>query len=189
MPHATGCITVVSRSSGHRAQGMAVKNQVTSDMTGSVAHHESNLLFDYPGFLVRRLWQIHVAMFLDEVEGAVTPIQFSILLVLRQKEWLEQGRLAGEVGIDRSNAADILPRMERAGLIQRRRSTEDRRAMLVGLTQSGCAMIYTWRSRVERSHERMLEALPVRQRAIFVRMLRRVVQSRNTIGRARMRIA
>ena len=148
-----------------------------------------DLLVDFPGFLVRRLWQIHVAMFLEGVEGTFTPIQFSILLALQTKGWLEQGRLATEVGIDRSNAADILPRMERGGLIQRRRGVEDRRAMLVGLTDAGIAAIETWRERVEHSHDRLLEALTPRQRAMFIRMLRRVVLSKNDLGRARLKVS
>lgn len=157
--------------------------------TETAAGQKYDLLTDYPGFLVRRLWQIHIAMFLEEVEGSLTPIQFSILLALCQKNWLEQGRLATEVGIDRSNAADVLPRMERHGLIKRRRSTEDRRTMLVALTNSGRTTVEKWRERVDRSHDRMLEALPFRQRAVFVRMMQRIVLSKNELGRARLMIS
>ncbi len=162
-------------------QDRAVQNQEDDADPESIGPYKYNQLFDFPGFLVRRLWQIHVAMFLEEVEGAVTPVQFSILLVLHRKCWLEQGRVAVEVGIDRSNAADILPRMEHSGLIQRKRSKQDRRVMLVGLTDAGLATFEIWRERVEHSHDRMLEALPSRQRAVFIRMLQRIVVSRDDL--------
>ncbi len=60
------------------------------------------------------MWQIHVAMFLQETKGSgTTPLQFSILLVLQQDPDLEQFELAYRVGLDRSNLSEIPARMVR----------------------------------------------------------------------------
>ena len=40
-------------------------------------------LWDRPGFLIRRLHQIHVALFLEECRGFdVTPVQYAVLTAL-----------------------------------------------------------------------------------------------------------
>lgn len=150
---------------------------------------DSNILWSYSGFLVRRVWQIHVAMFMEEAEGTgVTPVQFSILLTLRQKEGLDQRRLAENVGIDRSNTADIMRRMQQAGLIKRSRGVEDRRAMIVSLTPKGARLIEALERRVDNSHRRLVEALSPAQRETFVGMLQRIVAVENDLGRARLKL-
>ena len=43
---------------------------------------EGNELSDRPGFLVRRLHQIHLALFAEECAGLdITPVQYSIMTV------------------------------------------------------------------------------------------------------------
>src|ERR1700730_9056204 len=67
----------------------------------------------------RCLWQINVAMFLEATSGSdLTPVKFSILLVLRDHPNLEQVNLAAQVGIDRSNLTEILARMTKDGLVK-----------------------------------------------------------------------
>src|SRR6202012_2573381 len=97
--------------------------------------NSKNLLLDYAGFLARRMWQIHVAMFLQETKGSgMTPLQFSILLVLNDSPDLEQFALAYRVGLDRSNLSEIVARMARAGLLKLSSSERDRRTKVTRLT-------------------------------------------------------
>src|ERR1017187_2232352 len=66
-----------------------------------------------PGFLIRRLHQIHVALFADECATFdVTPVQYSIMTVVRAQPGLDQVRLAAEVGVDRTTLASVLARLE-----------------------------------------------------------------------------
>src|SRR5690554_4830995 len=61
-----------------------------------------------PGFLIRRLHQIHYAMFFEECkEGGITPVQFGVLTVLAREPWLDQTAIGYEVGLDRTTAADV----------------------------------------------------------------------------------
>ena len=73
-----------------------------------------------PGFLIRRLHQIHLALFAEEC-GAfnVTPVQFSILTAAAAQPGLEQARLAHEVGVDRTTLANVVARLEGRGLVRR----------------------------------------------------------------------
>ena len=57
-------------------------------------------LWSRPGYLVRRLHQIHVAIFLEECsEFNLTPVQFGVLTVLYEGEALEQSTIAKQIGI------------------------------------------------------------------------------------------
>jgi DNA-binding MarR family transcriptional regulator len=52
-----------------------------------------------------------------------------------------QTDLVGLTGIDRSTLADVVRRMQKKGLLQRRRTKEDARAYAVRLTDRGAALL------------------------------------------------
>jgi DNA-binding MarR family transcriptional regulator len=142
-----------------------------------------------PGFLIRRLHQIHLALFVEECGSFnVTPVQYSLMTVLAERPGLEQLDLANEIGVDRSTIGDVLIRMERRGLVRRRVSAGDRRAKLVQLTAKGAKIHRAMARAVQRTHDRTLDALPTRNRKDFLRDLARLVEINNHIGRARMRL-
>ncbi len=64
------------------------------------------LLFARPGFLVRRLHQIHYALFFEECKSQnVTPVQYGILTAVSVLPDLDQTSLGQEVGLDRTTTA------------------------------------------------------------------------------------
>lgn len=151
---------------------------------------DESLMLRYAGFLVRRMWQIHVAIFLQETEGSdMTPIQFSILLVLRDDPDLEQVALASRVGLDRSNLSEVLARMIDADLVACSKSAHDRRAKIARLTARGLRLVNRLEARVQRSHDRLLEDLAPRERRAFLDMMKRVVSAKNALGRTRFSMA
>jgi MarR family transcriptional regulator, lower aerobic nicotinate degradation pathway regulator len=89
-----------------------------------------------PGFLIRRLHQIHVALFVEECapEG-ITPVQYSILTALEQMGPSEQIALSRAVGLDRANTADVIGRLVERRFIQRRVSRTDKRKKVAELTE------------------------------------------------------
>ncbi|MGH2507561.1 MAG: MarR family winged helix-turn-helix transcriptional regulator, partial [Ktedonobacteraceae bacterium] len=95
-------------------------------------------LWSRPGFLVRRLHQIHSALFFEEcAKFNITPIMYSLLTVLFNQTDSDQVTIASEVGIDRTNVADVLQRLSKLGLVERRRSKTDRRSVIPSLTRKG----------------------------------------------------
>lgn len=142
-----------------------------------------------PGFLVRRLHQIHLALFAEEC-GAfnVTPVQYSLMTVLAERPGLEQLDLATEIGVDRTTIGDVLVRMEKRALLRRTVSPNDRRAKLVRLTNKGTKLHRSMEDAVQRTHDRTLDVLPPPDRAAFLRDLARLVEANNHIGRAAMRL-
>src|SRR4029078_790282 len=71
-----------------------------------------------------------------KVDG-LTPRQLAVLVTVSQNEGLSQTGLVERTGIDRSTRANLSRRMQRKGLLQRRRTKEDARAYAVKLTDEG----------------------------------------------------
>lgn len=142
-----------------------------------------------PGFLIRRLHQIHTSLFAEECEEfGITPVQYSLMTALLHHGEADQVSLAGEVGIDRANTTDVLRRLEERGLIGRKMSAEDSRAKLCTLTREGRKMAMAMEKAVRRAHGRTVALLPPAERKAFLGSLRRLVDAYNDLGRTWLRL-
>jgi DNA-binding MarR family transcriptional regulator len=101
------------------------------------------------------------------LRGAVTGFA-AVLMTVAQNEGLSQTGLVDRTGIDRSTLADIVRRMQRKGLLQRRRTKEDARAYAVKLTDEGRRVLRISEPLAKRVDERILDALPTKQRDQFI---------------------
>jgi DNA-binding MarR family transcriptional regulator len=141
-----------------------------------------------PGFLVRRLHQIHVSIYLQICERfGTTPVQSSVMQVLRRRPGIDQATLGSEIGLDRTNTSSVLSRLERRGIVKREVAAADRRTKLAFLTEQGQAMIRDMQSYIDASHEKLLEPLPKAERRKFVTQLRLLVESNNAHSRTPLR--
>ncbi|MBZ0215182.1 MAG: MarR family transcriptional regulator [Fimbriimonadaceae bacterium] len=144
-------------------------------------------LWSRPGYLVRRLHQIHVGLFTEECKSFdITAIQYGLLTVLYSGNALDQVTLATEVGIDRTSGADVMRRLERRGLLVRIPSEEDRRAKLVQITDEGKALVRKMQSSMERAQERLIEPLTAKEQEEFNRLLQKIIAANNSASRAPM---
>jgi DNA-binding MarR family transcriptional regulator len=141
-------------------------------------------LQERPGFLIRRLHQIHVTLFMEEcAEQGITPVQYSILSALDQMGTAEQIVLSRAVGLDTTNVADVLARLERRRLVRRRVSAKDKRMKIVTLSDIGRTLLLRVDAGAARAHERTLAALDPAARTRFMRDLVRLVASNNDLSR------
>lgn len=145
-------------------------------------------LAERPGFLIRRLHQIHLALFAEECGPAVTPVQFSVMTVAAAQPGLDQMALGGEVGVDRTTLASVLKRLEQRGLCKRVQGTQDRRLKHVALTAKGRKLLAAVSAPAQRAHQRTVEALPPAQRAAFLQAMLVLIEAGNESGRARLRM-
>lgn len=147
-------------------------------------------LWRRPGYLIRRLHQIHYALFFEECAPfGITPVQYGLLTILSTNPDSDQVTLANALGIDRTNVADVLRRLELAGLIERRRNAEDRRMVLARLTPEGEDLVERMHPSMARAQERLLSALDEDEREAFLAMLMRVLEANNRYGRAPLKAA
>lgn len=142
-----------------------------------------------PGFLIRRLHQIHTALFIEECsEFKVTPVQYSMMTAVAEQPGLEQARLAYEIGVDRTTLANVAARLEARGLLRRTTTKADRRLKRVILTARGKRLLDQMTQAARRAHVRTIEALPPDEREAFLHSLARLVDAGNDFGRAPLRL-
>jgi Transcriptional regulators len=142
-----------------------------------------------PGFLIRRLHQIHVAIFLEECAAfGVTPVQYSLMSALAEHAPLDQASLAAEIGVDRTTVAGVLRRLEARGLVVRKGHDQDRRLKMCKLTAKGAQILKRMEPAVRRAHERTVDALDPQARRRFVEALEILVDANNALGRAFLRV-
>jgi DNA-binding MarR family transcriptional regulator len=141
-----------------------------------------------PGFLVRRLHQIYVAIYLQECEAfGTTPVQTSVMQILLVQPGLDQATLAAEIGVDRTTTSNVLARLEKRGLVKREATADDRRIRRAFLTQAGEEMVADMQDALECAHQRLIAPLPPGEQEHFIRTLTRLVESNNDKGRAVLR--
>lgn len=142
-------------------------------------------LWRRPGFLVRRLNQIHYALFFEEcAEFDITPVQYGVLTTISLQPGVDQNSIAQDVGIDRTNVADVLRRLARRGLVRRARGKEDRRTLLTWLTPAGEQLTKSMLGAMRRAQERLLAPLAPEEREQFMAMMLRMIDANNNHSRA-----
>ncbi len=136
----------------------------------------SGTLETSPLHLLHRAGQCAGDVFQSEMRnGDLTPRQYAVLVTVSLHEGLSQTNLVARTGIDRSTLADIIRRMTKKGLLQRRRTKEDARAYSVKLTDQGRKVLESAQPRVDRVDERVLSVLPNQQRERFLKDLSLIV--------------
>lgn len=132
-------------------------------------------LADQPGHLARRIHQLAVAFFAQELgELNVTPVQYSSLQAVCNAPGLDQTTLAKTIGIDTSTIGSVIDRLESRGLVTRTVAEGDRRVRILHPTAEGEALLQAVIPAMLRSQEALLQPLTVRERGEFMRLLRKL---------------
>lgn len=147
-------------------------------------------LWQRPGYLIRRLHQLHYALFFEEcADSDITPVQYGLMTILSTAPDADQIAIANSLGIDRTNVADVLRRLSDAGLVERRRSETDRRAVISRLTPRGEDVLRQFYPAMLRAQERLLECLEPLERDNFVATLVKLLEANNKFGRASLKMS
>jgi DNA-binding MarR family transcriptional regulator len=102
------------------------------------------------------------------VSGDVTSPQFQLLSVLEATPDIDQRTATELARLDRSTGAELIERLARRGLLERRRDIEDRRRYLLSLTPSGATLVAELRPAIRDLHEKMLNLVPDELRKSFL---------------------
>lgn len=108
-------------------------------------------------------------------ENELTPRQFAVLKAVASIENPSQTLLVQQTGIDRSTIADIVRRLIKKGLLQRRRTSHDARMYAVKLTASGRDLLDSAEPAARSTEEQLLGVLPERQRTAMISALSTIV--------------
>lgn len=95
-------------------------------------------MYRRPTFMLRRAYQVAESIFDREFAIlGLTMAQYDVLLALASISALDQSALARVLGLDPSNAAAVVTRLLKRGLISRTRHASDRRKIALALSKSG----------------------------------------------------
>ncbi|MFV0463408.1 MAG: MarR family winged helix-turn-helix transcriptional regulator [Nostocoides sp.] len=130
---------------------------------------------EHIGFLIRRAQQVHVATWTRVVSPEISSVQYSILAVIDRRGEVSQRELGDEIDLDRSTIGDLVARMERHGLITRRRDVQDGRRNTVTLTPHGLAERRRLYPLVVQAQDELVGSLDAADRTALRRALTRML--------------
>lgn len=129
-----------------------------------------------PGFQIRRLHQVSAAVFHDCLQHFnLTPIQYTILVIIDMSAKLEQTSIAARAGLDNSTVADVIKRLEKNGMVRREVGVRDKRARVTSITELGKTAITDAGPFIDDAVHRMLSPLDPAEQDLFLRMIDRVL--------------
>ena len=131
---------------------------------------------EFVGYHIRKA---QLAVYDDFLSGQratppITPGQFTVLLLIDEKPDMSQQVLCRHMAVDKSTMAVALHRLVRRGLIERVRSTEDRRQNGLRLTATGAATLRAMRKYVAQHERRITAQLSARECRQLISLLSRV---------------
>jgi DNA-binding MarR family transcriptional regulator len=143
-------------------------------------------LGERPGFLIRRLHQIHISLFSKHCgHFGVTPVQYSLMSALAARGVADQTMLAADVALDRTTTTGAVKRLQERGLTRRIVNDGDRRARLWSMTRQGAKLLSEMQRSVREAHDATIAALDPKERTLLVGLLSRLVANHEDIETAR----
>src|SRR5436190_35930 len=125
--------------------------------------------------LLHRAVQRADDIFADNVsEANLTPTQYAVLVGVAQSADLSQTDLVEVTGSDQTTLSEVVRRLLKKGLLQRRRRKEDTRKYAVRLTEAGRQVLQAAEPSVLRAEAAVLARLSGEQRRAFVAALKAV---------------
>lgn len=137
-----------------------------------------------PLHLFHRAVQVVTEIYQAEMASHdLTARQYAVLFALAHTEdGMSQSELVDATGIDRSTMADIVRRMLKKGIVQRKRDKDDARAYEVKITDEGARLFKVVTPIVQRIEERLLSSLDGRRVGEFLDNLGMIVGNVSPIG-------
>jgi DNA-binding MarR family transcriptional regulator len=107
-------------------------------------------------------------------------VEFSILMLVLTNDDVNQKSLGEALDVSPPNMAVTLDRMVERGWVERVRSTQDRRAQHIHLTEAGRALAVRGQAIARTMEEPALAVLSPAERALLIELLMKVVAGRTT---------
>jgi DNA-binding MarR family transcriptional regulator len=139
---------------------------VEADISQEDGYH----LQEQVGFILRKASQRHIAIFARHI-GDLTPPQFAALAKLAEIGEASQNQLGALVAMDAATIKGVIDRLKARGLVALSEHKEDRRRLVVSLSDEGRALIERLLPLAERITAETLAPLNARETATFLKLL------------------
>jgi DNA-binding MarR family transcriptional regulator len=134
---------------------------------------EGYRLQDQIGFILRRAHQRHLALFAQRIPD-LTPPQFAALAVLHERGRLSQSELGTATAMDAATIKGVVDRLAARQYVAIEAHGEDRRKVLVGLTQAGREKVEQLIPEAQRITAETLAPLSAREAERLIALLARI---------------
>jgi MarR family transcriptional regulator, transcriptional regulator for hemolysin len=138
-----------------------------------MGHHQPERPEENLGWLlatVSHAYTTHLTAALDDVN--VSPRAYCVLKTALGGEY-SQTALAHAIGLDKTTMVVTIDALEKAGMVERRMSTQDRRARVIAVTEAGRRKVAEGEDIVARVQEQVLATLGA-DREPFIAALRQL---------------
>lgn len=133
------------------------------------------LLENQVGHLLRRAHQRHTAIFQATIgDQQLTPLQFAALMKLADVGEASQNHLGRLTAMDAATMQGVIKRLIARDLIARRSDPDDRRRLLLTLTEAGVALVGVATARGHQISDETLDPLSPAERETFLKLLSRL---------------
>ncbi|MCE7530433.1 MarR family winged helix-turn-helix transcriptional regulator [Polynucleobacter sp. IMCC 29146] len=133
-----------------------------------------HLLYDRPGFLLRRAHQISISIFEQECQGIkLTPVQYGILTVLHTLPGIDQSRLGRKLGLDKVTTLRVLRDLESRRLISRSAHLSDKRSYSLTLSSDGQILFKESQKHINAAYKKLASGLTETELITLVNLLRK----------------
>lgn len=140
-------------------------------------------LNEQPGHYTRRVQQIAVALFMQEVADLnVTPVQYSSLQTICANPGIDQGTLARTIAFDTSTIGSVIDRLEARGLVVRSVSAADKRVRQVFPTAEGERLLSKTVPPMLKAQELLLAPLSAAERKVLMTLMRKLIDGHAAQG-------
>ncbi len=128
-----------------------------------------------PTWLVNQLSLRTVRAIAERLDRPTARLDFAVLATLEEFGAMSQADLGRRLGLDRSDVAAVLDRLEDDALAQRSPDCADRRRNVISLTPEGSQLLEELERRFDEAQALFLSPLTARERAELTRLLQRLV--------------
>ena len=161
-----------------RSRAAAKKSPLVETADDRKKSLDLSALQQTPGFMIRILQLLNFEAFFRHFGTiGLSPVEYSILMTVRDNEAVTQSELAAVLKMRLPNLVKILSVMEEAGIMKRKRSARDKRAVELSLSAAGQRRAEEVRRLGETFNEHTLAPLSKPERVAFLQMLTRLVEA------------
>jgi DNA-binding MarR family transcriptional regulator len=123
-------------------------------------------------YMIKQL-ELVVRSHLDDIvkPSGITALQYTALTVLERHDGLSAAQLARDSFVTAQSIADLVRSLENRGLVRRERLPENRRELLIYLTDQGRALLAEHAAQVADLEQQMTASLSAREADRFRRTL------------------
>jgi DNA-binding MarR family transcriptional regulator len=129
------------------------------------------------GHLLRRAHQRHAAIFQELIgDSQLTTLQFAALVRLRDLGGVSQNQLGRLTAMDAATMQGVIKRLADRGLIARRPDPDDRRRLVLSLSDAGRELVTNVVANGIRITEKTLAPLSAAEQKMFLQLLAKIAE-------------